>query len=186
MIQSDTMRVGIGYCSGIQIQSVLMKLGKQSFLLVLAMVAADAASAMALLTNDVENLRANATSIRQAGLVDVIQAPSEDGSGESKEYGICNVATMYGFTKGKLLPVVQVGIVGRIAIEHLNSGNGSIIPEIEGLNERCNIRFTNEMVDTMTKADIAIDKFVDLNERESKRPCAIITGPDASGKRSTS
>lgn len=144
--------------------------------------AASSSSASALLTNNVENLRANATSIRQAGLVDVIQAPSEDGSGKSKEYGICNVATMYGFTKGKLLPIVQVGIVGRIAIEHLNNGDGSIIPEIEGLNERCNIRFTNEMVDTMLKADIAIDKFVGMNERESKRPCAIVTAPDASGK----
>ena len=47
-----------------------------------------------------------------------------------------------------LLPIVQVGVATHLAVEHLNSGNGVIIPEVEGLNERCPIRFTTEMIDS--------------------------------------
>ena len=32
-----------------------------------------------------------------------------------------------------------------LAIRQLNEGDGSIVPELEGLNERCNVRFTLEL-----------------------------------------
>lgn len=35
-----------------------------------------------------------------------------------------------------------------LAMIHLNTGDGSVIPDVVGLNERCSLRFTKELSDT--------------------------------------
>lgn len=66
-----------------------------------------------------------------------------------------------------------------LAMKHLNSGDGSVIPEIEGLNNRCNIRFTTEIFDTEASERVALNKLVDLTRRKpayEQLPCAILGG----------
>jgi len=77
------------------------------------------------------------------------------------------------FVGGKLLPIVQVAAATHLAIEHLNNGDGSVIPEVAGLNDRCPIRFTTEMIDTMRSPAMAVDKAIEIISRENQTTCAI-------------
>jgi hypothetical protein len=77
------------------------------------------------------------------------------------------------FADGDLLPIVQVGVATHLAIEHLNSGNGVIIPEVEGLNERCPIRFTTEMIDSKRSPSVAVNEAIEIISRENQTTCAI-------------
>lgn len=60
-----------------------------------------------------------------------------------------------------------------LAIEHLNSGNGEIIPDVEGLNERCPIRFTTEMIDSKRSPSIAVNDAIVIISRGNQTTCAI-------------
>ena len=40
--------------------------------------------------------------------------------------------------------VLEGALAVALAIQHLNTGDGSVIPEVQGLNEKCNVRFTAE------------------------------------------
>jgi hypothetical protein len=54
-----------------------------------------------------------------------------------------------------------------LAVQHLNTGNGTIVQQVEGLNERCDIRFTTETFDTGQSANKAADHIVNILSRES-------------------
>ncbi|CAB9518437.1 acid type B receptor subunit 2 [Seminavis robusta] len=64
-----------------------------------------------------------------------------------------------------------------MAMEHLNTGNGVVVPEIEGLDERCGIRFTSEFWDTVGMEDVAMGLVVDaISQRRTpaqQQPCAF-------------
>jgi len=66
-----------------------------------------------------------------------------------------------------------------LAMEHLNTGDGSVVPEIEGLDRRCIIRFTAEFVDTQGSEAVAVDKVINITSRssvaspEQQEPCAF-------------
>ena len=65
-----------------------------------------------------------------------------------------------------------------LAMEHLNTGNGSIIPEISGLNETCPLRFTTESFDTECSQLTAINHVTSLTDRSMTGqlyPTAILT-----------
>jgi len=64
-------------------------------------------------------------------------------------------------------------VATHLAIEHLNSGNGVIIPEVEGLNERCPIRFTTEMIDSKRSPSVAVNEAIEIISRENQTTCAI-------------
>lgn len=61
-----------------------------------------------------------------------------------------------------------------LAAEHLNAGNGTVIPELEGLNERCNVRFSTEFMDTEISPAVTVNKIIEANDRETRRPCAFL------------
>ena len=44
--------------------------------------------------------------------------------------------------------VLEGSLAVALAIQHLNTGDGSVIPQVEGLNDNCNIRFTLELFDS--------------------------------------
>lgn len=67
-----------------------------------------------------------------------------------------------------------------LAAEHLNTGNGIVVKQVEGLNQKCNIRFTLESFDNENiSQNVAVEEMIELTDRipvEGRLPCAII-GP---------
>jgi hypothetical protein len=44
--------------------------------------------------------------------------------------------------------VLEDSLAVALAAKHLNTGDGSVVPEVEGLKDRCNVRFTTEYFDS--------------------------------------
>ena len=65
-----------------------------------------------------------------------------------------------------------------LAMHHFNSGDGIVAPDLEGINERCNIRLTTEIVDSGSSP---INAFGDMTQMITRppgdfanpQPCAI-------------
>mmetsp|Transcript_904 Transcript_904/g.1945 ORF Transcript_904/g.1945 Transcript_904/m.1945 type:complete len:936 (+) Transcript_904:203-3010(+) len=69
----------------------------------------------------------------------------------------------------------EMAVGTALALRHLNEGDGSFVKEVEGLNERCNIRFTPKVVDTYQNAGITMSQIVRLtDESNSRHPCAFV------------
>eukprot|EP00980_Cylindrotheca_fusiformis_P018330 scaffold5977_cov98-Cylindrotheca_fusiformis.AAC.7 len=113
-----------------------------------------------------DNLRLNATGtiIRKKGsIVDVFQDPNTE-----EDVFLCHLTTLLPLSfEGDfpLLPIHLDASTVALAAHHLNTGDGSIVPEIEGLNERCNVRFTVEFADTELNTEHALDQVVSLINR---------------------
>jgi Receptor family ligand binding region/7 transmembrane sweet-taste receptor of 3 GCPR len=56
----------------------------------------------------------------------------------------------------------ESAIATMLAVQHLNTGDGSIIPELEGLPERCPIRFSIQYVDTEFDVGTALNHAIAL------------------------
>ena len=70
----------------------------------------------------------------------------------SKDIAFCHIVSLVPFKteNGGFYSTgyeMAVGIV--LDLSHVNEGNGTFVPEVEGLNERCNIRFTTEFIGTL-------------------------------------
>lgn len=61
-----------------------------------------------------------------------------------------------------------------LAAEHLNAGNGAVVPELEGLHERCGVRFSTEFMDTEGSAASAVSQVIGADARAERRPCAFL------------
>lgn len=64
-----------------------------------------------------------------------------------------------------------------LALEHSNTGNGTIVQEVEDLNKRCAIRISLEAIDTGLSQSVAVDEVINLISRDptnEKLPCAFI------------
>ena len=55
-------------------------------------------------------------------------------------------------------------------MKHLNAGNGSVVPEVEGLHQRCNARFTSEFLDTFILPLHSVDQVIDVIGRKERQP----------------
>jgi len=65
-----------------------------------------------------------------------------------------------------------------LAMHHFNNGDGSVVSELEGINESCNIRLTTEIVDTGSSPINAVRSLTRIMTRPSKsfvnpQPCAV-------------
>ena len=110
----------------------------------------------------------NSTNIERIGNVDVIN----DG------IGLCNIAFMMPFsffpgpppntprTPFPFMGVLEGSLAVALAIQHLNTGDGSVIPEVGGLNERCSVRFTPEYFDSEMSESRAVDQTIEILNRE--------------------
>lgn len=106
--------------------------------------------------------------VKRVNNVDVITTSN------GNELGLCHMPV---FIPAEYSSEVRGAMGVFLAIKHLNSGDGSVIPEIEGLNERCNIRFTTEIFDTEASERVALNKLVELTRRDPENeqlPCAIL------------
>ena len=64
-----------------------------------------------------------------------------------------------------------------MAIEHLNTGNGYIIPELNGINNRCPLHFTTKAFDTEASQRMGVDHIISMTDRSRKDqliPCSIL------------
>ena len=57
-----------------------------------------------------------------------------------------------------------------LAANHLNTGDGSIVPQVARLNERCKIRFTMEMVDSAFDGGASLRLINELTGRDIHEP----------------
>jgi Receptor family ligand binding region len=105
--------------------------------------------------------------------------------------GFCHLESLIPFTDAGSLPVLHAyeGALGIfLALQHLNTGNGSIIDQVEGLNETCRIRFpTEHFFDTQYNAQRTfehVDQQTTTSEKSDRilpflqphRPTAFLGG----------
>ena len=117
----------------------------------------------------------NTTIRRKHENVDRISVPDNDSI-----VPVCHLAYFMPFTqKDNDEPLLSMGsyqgaYAVALAAEHLNSGNGSIVDEVQGLNDRCNIKFSLEMFDTKGLQTVAVDRVIEVTSREQYLPCAFL------------
>ena len=85
-----------------------------------------------------DNLHSKASNATRVNNIDVVTTDY------GEEIGICHIP-VFGFWGAE---GVQ-GLLGvYLALKHLNDGNGEVISILDGINSKCNIRFTTEFFDT--------------------------------------
>ncbi|CAB9514229.1 activated protein kinase catalytic subunit alpha-1 [Seminavis robusta] len=93
------------------------------------------------------------------------------------EIAFCHLTAIIPFTTGDQKPfhiALEDAAVIALAIQDLNSGNGILVPEIQGLNERCNVRFTTEWLDTEFQGGVALGHVVEQANKQTQPPCAFL------------
>eukprot|EP00980_Cylindrotheca_fusiformis_P023352 scaffold10399_cov113-Cylindrotheca_fusiformis.AAC.12 len=126
-----------------------------------------------------DNLRLNATGNikREKGSnVDVFRDPDAE-----EDVVLCHLSSLFPLSRqGQVLWLmihVDAAAVA-LAAHHLNVGDGSVVPEVEGLNKRCNVRFTVEFPDTQLDTKYALKQVVNSIGRSAgeadRLPCAFI------------
>ena len=97
--------------------------------------------------------------------------------GPHSEIAICNFAGLLPFT-GEESDYLSVewAAAAALAIQHLNNGDGSIVKEIQGLPDQCNIRFTFDMYATFFQEQYAVEAVIEATNPSNANPCAFL-GP---------
>jgi serine/threonine protein kinase len=124
-----------------------------------------------------DGLRLNATNVtRDKGSnIDRFSLPN------GEEIALCHLSGILPFTWGDFVPqgaaFEDVASVA-LAIHHLNVGDGSIVPQVSGLNNRCKVRFTTEFADTEYQGGVALKHVVAQTSRlpgtSERIPCAFM------------
>eukprot|EP00526_Cylindrotheca_closterium_P002603 CAMPEP_0113608382 /NCGR_PEP_ID=MMETSP0017_2-20120614/3900_1 /TAXON_ID=2856 /ORGANISM="Cylindrotheca closterium" /LENGTH=913 /DNA_ID=CAMNT_0000517073 /DNA_START=53 /DNA_END=2794 /DNA_ORIENTATION=+ /assembly_acc=CAM_ASM_000147 len=124
------------------------------------------------------NLRNDATGITRVQSIDVVKAADESTT------PICNLAMMMPFfdrkpNRTRMLEngVFQAMAAVMLAIEHLNTGNGTLVAEAEGLDQRCPIKFNLESFDSGLYEVDVVNHVITLISRQpgiERVPCAFL------------
>ncbi len=99
---------------------------------------------------------------------------------DDKPLAICHLDGILPLTYGDKKPVqTQFEDAAAIALaaHHLNVGDGSLVPQVEGLPTRCNVRFTVELADTEYTPGVAVNHVVNITSRlpgVERLPCAFV------------
>ena len=64
-------------------------------------------------------------------------------------------------------PVTDIAAIA-LAVQHFNAGDGTIVPELEGIDQRCNIRLTYEILDTENSMKKAVNEMIGLVARQEE------------------
>ena len=77
-------------------------------------------------------------------------------------HGVCQMISLNPFSwvdnEGNINPVYDYYVLAfadYLAVKHLNEGDGSLVEELQGLNESCNIQFGLEFIDTAYDPQVA-------------------------------
>jgi hypothetical protein len=101
---------------------------------------------------------------------------------QEEEFSLCHLSGLAPFTFQNYWNLAFEDVAAMaLAAHQLNTGDGSIVPEISGLNETCNVRFTVEFADTQFDGGVALNHVVSQINRlpdspKPRRPCAFL-GP---------
>jgi hypothetical protein len=93
-----------------------------------------------------------------------------------EKYPFCHVISLIPFTASSEQNAslredgYEAAVAGLLAIQHLNTGDGSIIKELRGLNDTCKIRFSAEFVDTQHNAGTAMNHVINIISRYDEVP----------------
>jgi Receptor family ligand binding region len=101
---------------------------------------------------------------------------------EGEEFPLCHLSGLVPFTYGDFVPQMvgfEAAATIALAAQHLNTGDGSIVPEVAGLDKRCKVRFTVEFADTQFSEGAALNHVITQTKREvgslsEQNPCAFI------------
>jgi hypothetical protein len=131
-----------------------------------------------------EALRFDASSeVTRVGSIEVLQ------NKPFREIGLCHLPFLNGFSlpPGAVAPVRvswnhfrthQAFVAALLAAHHLNTGDGSVVAEVERLNQKCSLRFTTEALDTHFNANAAVEQTLSIMTRETVEmgppPCLIV------------
>lgn len=130
-----------------------------------------------------DNLRVQNSSsfIREPGNnLDVLMDEDDDGE---RSLAICHLSVFHSFSYGDGVPVrtnFESALPVALAAHHLNVGDGSIVPQLDGLNDRCKVRFTTEFSDTEYDPGLTLKQVTEQTSRTGldgngrPRPCAFI------------
>lgn len=95
---------------------------------------------------------------------------------------LCHVPTFlrYSTDKGPSCQIAYSASAAAIlAMHHFNNGDGSVVQELDGINERCNIRLTTEIINTKSSPINAVRELTRMLTRNSNsisepQPCAVL------------
>lgn len=132
-----------------------------------------------------DHLRQDAQNVTRAGVVDRLSTTTTT---TTTTMGICHIATLIAYTywlpsgqriQGDFTAATLGGLAAaQLAMHMLNTGDGSVVPEIAGLSERCPLRFTMETVDTSFNAPITSETTIDMLQRKTandqREVCAFL------------
>jgi len=154
------------------------------------------------LSKDLENGSAKPT-----GNVNIIESSNNNNNDSSNvTTTLCYLPFLFAFSRHDATTPhnAQGGYEGfaalSLAMEHLNTGNGEIVSELDGINERCPLKFYTDSFDTMIRASTALNHIIDLTDRHDEKqqqqhqhrqqqelvPCAILGSGGSSLSMSTS
>lgn len=163
-------------------------------------------SASPILTSlpELDQIRRNATDIQREedSNVDILVLPKNDNGGSSSSTSTstssspntviqCHLSTLLPFTYGDFVPLqaaFEYSAAIALAAHQLNVGDGSIIPILEGLNNRCDIKFSVSFEDTQFHRNVALDHVVEQIGRTlpEQLPCAFVGADTSAISRPTS
>jgi len=151
------------------------------------------------LSQDLEN-----DSVNPSGNINIIESSGNNGSDVTTK--LCYLPFLFAFSRRDATTPhnAQGGYEGfaalSLAMEHLNTGNGEIVSELDGINERCPLKFYTDSFDTMIQQSTALNHIIaltdphdekQLEEKEQQQqqqlvPCAILGSGGSSLSISTS
>ena len=126
-----------------------------------------------------DNIRNDATEVSRVQNIDVVTT-----IGGGSAVPICNLAMIMPFfnLKDRLIRPLENGVFQAmsavmLAIEHLNTGNGTIVSEVEGLDQTCPIKFNLEVFDSGLSEGETVNHVINLVSRQpgtERLPCALL------------
>ena len=115
---------------------------------------------------------------------------AEDGNS-----AICEIVGIFPFVSTMPMGIgYESSLAMKLAIDHLNNGDGSIVEEVKGLNDRCPLTFSTSFEDTRRNpahAFSVVDEYTksdpsDGNGIPRKPPCAFVGAIDSQISKATS
>ena len=107
-----------------------------------------------------EDLRNNSTVVRPPG--QVLDVVIDDGSTQPA-IAFCHFIALCPFVDTSQVSVImglEAAYAVALAVQHLNSGDGQVIREVGGLNDRCPIKFTLKFEDTRLDPGVGLNHVV--------------------------
>lgn len=127
-----------------------------------------------------ERLRLDATNnnvqVERKGNLDIVKDL------EGKELAsMCHIASYLGFStvnggcdQKQASKIYKELAAMLLAIHHFNNGNGVVVKEIDGINQRCSIRFSSEFHDSQYTPKTVVKGITHVVTQNAVKPCAIV------------